>query len=114
MGKHEEVQMTVHVVKMKSGKSYSFRDLEIEDYELAARMAVRTAGDNQMLFGMNLQKELLKLLLVEANGKKIDLVQRENLKAIMNAQEYMALLKFVGELSGNAQDSIEGVQTKTS
>lgn len=101
----------MHVVKFESGKTFGFREYSIEDYDLAAKMAVRTAGDNQMLFAMGLQKELLKLLLVEVEGKKVDHMQKEKLDNLMSPAEYMALLKFVGELSGN--EKILTVSTKT-
>lgn len=89
------------VLKFEGGKTISFRPMKIKDYSMAAEQAGR-AATNQYTFTVALQHELIKLLVVAVDGKKLTATQREDLDQVMSVQEYNACMEYVGEAVGKA------------
>ncbi len=82
-------------LKLSTGKKVVLRQPEVGDQETAAEN-VTNQSDNQYIFGMNVQKELLKLLLVSIDGKKLNGTEKENLKSLFTLPEYNQLILGVG------------------
>jgi hypothetical protein len=91
--------MEVYRVVLSSKKEVHVREPKIGDLETAAQVAGKGAGDNQALLGIKLQKELLKSLLVQVDGKVITMTEKEQLDKIFSFKEYQQLLKVVGKIT---------------
>jgi hypothetical protein len=87
---------------LSTGKVVEVRDPCIEDQEKAAERAAQggVAGDNQFLYAMATQNELVKLILVSIDGKKLSGNDKEIFKKKFTSKEYNELLLGVGELMG--------------
>lgn len=99
----EKKQSVIELV-FESGKKICVRPMQIRDLDMASQAAARRGGgDNQFVFQMGLQRELLKVLLVSVDGKKLTAVELEQLDSLLEPAEYMALLGEIQGLMGNAQ-----------
>ena len=76
------------------------REPKIRDQNMAMDLAAKRAKDNPLLLVTNSQMELLKLLLVQVDGKDISGNDREQLDSLFNLGEYNQMLQVVGQLSG--------------
>lgn len=102
-----ETKQQLIELEFESGKKLCVRPMQIRDLDLASQAAARRGGgDNQFVFQMGLQRELLKILLVSVNGKKLTPVELEQLDSHLEPAEYMALLGEIQGLMGNA--SVKG------
>ena len=102
----EKNEMMVHKFVLSTKKVIYLREGEIEDMELAAKIAGNTAGDNKAYLGIVLQKELLKRLLVKVDNKILSSSDKEMLKTFLNLKEYMQALKALQMVTGD--DDKEG------
>lgn len=93
--------INVHKVILGTQKVVLLRDIRIRDQEIAAKAVGSRAGDNSLAMATMMQKELLKLLIVEIDGKKIAPNLLEDLDALFTFQEYMQLAKVVAKLMGD-------------
>jgi hypothetical protein len=93
-------EVMVHKVVLSSGKEVLLRDMKIKDQELAAQAAGQRAGENQMAMAMGMQQELIKLLLVQVDGKDIPAPERENLDSLFSYQEYQQVSQVLSKLMG--------------
>jgi hypothetical protein len=91
------------VITLDTGKRIGFRELKIRDMNMAAKAAARESSDNQFVFQMSLQQELLKNLMVSIDGKTLSGNEKENLDEILSPSEYMAANEFMGQLVGKAK-----------
>lgn len=109
--------MNVFKVVLKSGKEVLLREPSINDGEMAAQLAAPRAGDNPFLLQMFAQKELLKLLLVSVDGKKITAKDAEGINEMFNPGEYGTLLKVLNKVGGGdeaGKDQLPGIELVTS
>jgi hypothetical protein len=97
---------TMHVFKftLPTGKVIMLREPKIMDLEVSAQIAGKTAGDNKALLGLILQKEQLKRLLVEIDGKKPTMTEKEQLDNLLTFKEYSFALKAVQMVTGDDED----------
>lgn len=98
--------MNVYKFTLFSNKVILLREPLIDDTEKAAQVAGKKAGsENQALLSVLVQKEMLKLLLVEVDGKKLSLTEKEQLQKYLNFKEFNQAMKamnmIVGDDSGN-------------
>lgn len=96
-------------VTLGTGKTVLLRELQIKHTELAAQAASPKARGDQMLLGMLMQKELLKLLVVAVGQpgqepQPVKPVQLEDLDSHFSMREYGQLMQVIGELTGGADD----------
>jgi len=91
--------MDVYKVVLSSKKEIVLRQIKIKDQELAAKACGRHGDDNKIAMAIAMQKELLKILLVEVDGKTIKAVEKEDLDAILTYQEYMQLMGVMGKIT---------------
>lgn len=90
--------MGINVAKftLKSGKTIYLREPQIGDTEEAAKVAGKKAGtDNQVYLGTILQKEMLKLLLVQVDGKELSITDKEKIDKLLTYKEYNQAMKAV-------------------
>lgn len=100
----EDKEVFVHKVTLGSGKTVMLRDPRIKDQELAIQAASTTVGsDNQVVLAVGMQKELLKMLLVQVNDKKLEVAQKEDLDSLFSYMEYNQLLQVLEKLTGGAE-----------
>lgn len=101
--------MEVHKVTLSSGKIVYLRESKISDTESAAKIAGKGAGDNQLHATIVLQKELIKLLLVQVNDTKLSMTDKEQLDKWLTVAEYSQVLKVVNKISGPTEEGNEPV-----
>ena len=77
-------EMMVHKFTLSTKKVIFLREGEIEDMELASKIAGNLAGENKAYLGIILQKELLKRLLVRVDKKVLGSSDKEQLKTFLN------------------------------
>lgn len=107
MSKQTEKQLNVYKVVLPTKKVAYLRELKIADTQLAAKMAGRKSG-NQMEAAIAIQNEVLKLLLVQIDDKKLDHKDKNDLDNILTIQEYRTLMKVLEKMGGD-DDSGEEV-----
>lgn len=90
----------VYRVVLSSKKIVLLRPLQIKDQDLACKAVGNRSGENQNLFGVMLQKELLKMLIVQVDGKAPAAAELESLDELFTYGEYMQLLQVIKKLSG--------------
>jgi hypothetical protein len=90
----------VSKVTLSSGKIVLLKQMKIEFQELAAKAASPRAGGDAMVLSVMMQKELLKLLIAQVDGKTLKGVEKERLDDVFSYQEYMQLMKVVQQLMG--------------
>lgn len=90
-----------HKVTLSSGKEVYLREPKIKHTELAAQAAGPKAGSNNHLMVMLMQKELLKQLIVQVDGKLLKPLELEDLDSILTAKEYGQLLHMMERLTGD-------------
>lgn len=98
-------EIFVHKVTLSSGKVVLIREPKIKDQELATRAAATVVkSDSAFAYGMALQKELLKLLLVKVGDIQPTALQIEDLDSLLSYSEFMQCLKAVGKIAGLEDD----------
>jgi hypothetical protein len=100
----EKTLLNVYKVTLGTGREVILREMKIKHQELAAKAVGSKAGDNQMLFVTMMQKELLKILLVEVDGKAVTGIQLEDLDSLFTYQEYGQLSRVMGKIMGDESD----------
>jgi hypothetical protein len=93
--------MEVHKVTLSSKKVIYLREPKIADTETAATVAGKGNSDNQALVGVKLQKEMLKLLLVQVGEQKLSLTDKEQLDKWLTVSEYGQAIKVMNQLVGS-------------
>lgn len=103
--------MEVAKFTLSSGKVIYLKEPSIGDTEKAAQVAGKKAGsDNQVYLGVLLQKEMIKILLVQVDDKKLSLTDKEQLEKLFTFKEYNQALKaaqMVMADEGNEQLTLE-------
>lgn len=98
-------EVFVHKVTLSTGKVVLVRDPKIRDQELATKAASNLVkGDNAFAYGMALQKEMLKMLLVKIDDHQPSAIQVEDLDSLFSYAEFMQLLKVVAKVAGLEED----------
>ena len=93
-------QQLVTKVVLSTGKTVLLRDVKIKHTELAAQAcAARSNGDANVLMIL-MQKELMKLLVVQVDGKTPGAVELEDLDELFTMLEYGQLSAVVKKLTG--------------
>ncbi len=89
---------------LDSGKIVVLRDVKISDKNMAAQAAaVRAGGDGTMLEAF-LQDEILKLIILEIDGKKVKQSALEDLDSVFESfGEYQQLLLQIREMIGGGK-----------
>lgn len=105
--------MDVYKVKLSTGKEVLLRQIKIKDQELAAKAASRTGEDSKYGMAIAMQRELIKILLVQVDGKQLKASEKEDLDSLFSYKEYMQVANVLqkiteteGDQMGNAEIEI--------
>lgn len=98
--------MGIKAVLPSSGKVVILRPYKIKHRELGIRAVGTKAGESHFLFGELLQKEMIKILVSEVEGKKVSAIDMEDLDSHFTPVEFAELGKVVGKVMG--ADAIVG------
>ncbi len=86
MGTQSKLNVTMYT--LTTGKKIYFREPKIKDSEDATKAAAKEAdGDNTVLM-LLAQKEMLKVLMVQIDTKKVTALMRNDLDAVFSYKEY--------------------------
>jgi len=104
-----EESMNVAKFTLSSGKVIYLREPRIGDTEHAAKIAGKLAGaENQAYLGVLLQKEMVKLLLVQVGDKKLSISEKQMLDKLFTYKEFYQVQKAVRMMTddeeGNSQE----------
>ena len=95
-------QINVYKFTLSSKKVIYLRDPKIADTESATQVSGKIAGsDNAAYLGVLFQKEMVKLLLVQINDKKLTMNEKQNLDALFTMQEYSQVSKAIQKILGD-------------
>lgn len=94
-------KLNVFKVTLSSGKVVLLRELKIKHQELAAMAAAPKAAGDTTLFALLSQKELLKQLIVQVNGKPVKPAQLEDLDGLFSFVEFNQLNQALNKLGGD-------------
>lgn len=95
-------EQLVHKVTLSTNKVVLLREMKIKYQEMAMRAVGNKAGDNTVLMGSMVQKEILKQLIVQIDGKEPAKISLEKLDDVFTYQEYMQLNAFMQKIMGGA------------
>lgn len=96
----EEVMINCAKVTLSSGKVVLLHEMKMKYEELAIRAVGNRAGKDEMLAGKMMQDELMKILLIECDGKKLGGLEKENLESLFSYKDIIEIRKAVQELMG--------------
>lgn len=102
--------MDAYKVKLSSGKEVILRQIKIKDQELSAKAASRSGDDSKYGMAIAMQKELVKILLVQVNGKPLKAVEKEDLDTLFTYGEYMQLVEVLGKITDTTGDNVGNAQ----
>lgn len=100
MSEEKGGQQLAHKVVLSTGREVLLREMKIKHQVLASKAIGNRAGDNQLLMATLMQCELLKLLIIEVDGKAPSSTEREDLDSLFSYPEFQQLQKVVGHLMG--------------
>lgn len=110
MSEQASTPETAIKVTLSTHKIVVLREPTIRHTELAAQAAAPRAGGDPHLLGMMANKEMLKFLIIEIDGKRPSRSELENLDKLFTLKEYSQLQKVVqklGGVEGNEEPVIE-------
>lgn len=90
----------VHKITLSTGKEVLLRDMKIKYQNLSLRAVGDKAGDNKALLGSMMQQELLKILLVQVDGKAPEKKELENLDSMFSYLEFGQLVRALDQIQG--------------
>ena len=103
----------VHKVTLSTGRVVLVDDLTVGKESLAMRVAASRPDipkDNAFLLALEAQAELLKMLIIEIDGKKPSKIELERIDKLFSYREYKELESVVVQLrgiEGNPQYQVE-------
>ncbi len=103
--KQKAIEMTPQIViKNEDGseKKITLRTTLIKDINMATSIAATKCQDPKVM-PLIMQQELLKLVLVDVDGKVPTGTEREDLDGLFTVSEYMTLLEYVQSVMGKSQ-----------
>lgn len=87
-------------VVLSSKKEVLLREMKIKHTEQAAQAAAPRANGDSNVLGLLMQKELLKLLICQVDGKMPAASELEDMDDLFSISEYNQLLKVAAKLMG--------------
>jgi len=90
----------VHKVTLSSGKVVLLRPMKNKYRNLAIQAVGKKAGDNQLLAGALMQDELLKMLIVQLDGKPVEPKTLEDLDSVFEYMDIQQLTAVITKLAG--------------
>ena len=92
----EKKEIQVSKFTLSTGKIVYIREPEIGDTEHAMKIAGKEAGpENEAYLSVLFQKEMVKVLLVQVDAKKLTLADKQQIKTLFTFREYTQVNKAV-------------------
>lgn len=92
---------TAYQITLESDKKVVFREAKIKDETTATQLAASKAeGTNALQIGPHLIIEMVKILLVSINGKKLSQKEKESLDDLFTHKEWQQVKSFITEMMG--------------
>lgn len=89
---------------LSGGKVVLLREMKIKYQNLALQAVGSKGKDNQLLAGSLMIQELIKILIIEVDGKKPSSSDLENLDKMFSYKQISQLQIVVGKLMGGDED----------
>ena len=93
--------VTAVKLTLSSGKVVILKEYKIRHGEEAGMLAGSIAKNNAIHAGMLIQKELVKMLVIQINGKNLALQDKEDLDKLFKPNEYKQVAKYVTDIMGD-------------
>jgi hypothetical protein len=90
----------VYKITLSTGKVVLLREMKIKYQEQATMLAAKKAGDSELSASAAMQSELLKILLVQVDGRVPSVVERENLDNLFTYPEYLQISRAIQKVCG--------------
>lgn len=90
--------INAHKVTLGTGKVVILREPTINDQETAMALSAPRAKDSPMLLVSFAQKEMLKLMILEVDGKTPSKVELEQLSKMFTLLEFNQLQQYMGKM----------------
>ena len=104
----EKKGLSVYKFTLGTGKVVYLREPDIGDTEIATKIAGKEAGpDNNAYLGILFQRELVKLLLVQIDNKRLSIIEKNQIKTLLNLKEYNQILKAVKQILGDDEGNFD-------
>lgn len=102
----QKTQQSIDCTKvvLTGGKTVLLRELKMKHQNLALQAVGAKGKDNQMLTGSLMIQELIKILIVQIDGKTPKASELENLDEIFSYKQIQQLMGAVGKLMGGDDD----------
>lgn len=97
-----ELKQMVTKVTLSTHKTVLLRELKIKHTELAAQAVSPRANGDANVLALLMQKELLKLLIIQINDKPVSASELEDMDSLFSMAEYGQLLQVVKQMTGGA------------
>lgn len=105
--------VNVHQVTLSTGKVIILGELKIRTQELAIKSVGNKAQGNDALRDLYVSQELVKLLLIEVDGKPVDKRQVENLDEMFSLREFKQIQQSIARISGMDEEADPNVEIVT-
>ena len=99
-------KLNVFKVTLSTKKVVLLREVKIKHQELAAMSASPKSGGDNTVFAILMQKELLKQLIVQVNGKAVKPMELEDLDNLFSFSEYTQLNQVLNKVTGIGEDTL--------
>ncbi len=90
----------VYNVKLGTGKTVTLREMKTKYEDLAIKAVGNRAGNNNHLMQKMMGDELLKLLVMDVDGKKPSSNELEKIDELFTYMEIMSLRKVILKITG--------------
>lgn len=94
-------------VVLSGGKEVLLKEMKLKYQNLALQAIGNKAKDNQMLAGSLMMQELLKILILQVDGKAPKAAELESLDDLFSYKQLSQLQSVVGKLVGGEDDAGE-------
>jgi hypothetical protein len=92
-------KMANYQIELSTGKKIVLREFKIKHKNLAAKAASKQGVDGQA-FEAVIQDEILKLLIVNIDGQKVEPSKLEDLDSLFDYSEYQQLMLVIKDMLG--------------
>lgn len=100
----EKKEMNCIKVVLTGGKEVLLREMKMKYQNLALQAVGNKAKDNQLLAGSLMIQELIKVLIIQIDGKDVKPTALESLDDIFSYKQIQQLQQVIGKLMGGDED----------
>lgn len=100
----EKKEINCVKVVLSGGKEVLLREMKMKYQNLALQAVGNKAKDNQLLAGSLMIQELIKILIIQVDGKEVKAAVLESLDDVFSYKQLQQLQQVVGKLMGGDDD----------